>query len=86
MADEIILYKETNPAANTRWLQKMSQPPSIKGHALRKERNGYWCACGHYCGGLEAIDEWDASFGGLELSSWARLKHGIHLVRLHHQR
>lgn len=82
---KVLLEQETNPATTTRWLQKMSGPASIKGHALHKERDGYWCHCGHYCGGLEALNEWVYRNGGLDIPVWAHRRHGLHLIQICHQ-
>jgi hypothetical protein len=58
MSEAIEITCETNPGQNTRWINKMTSAPSIKGHAMHIEDRSAWCACGFYCGGLNIGDDW----------------------------
>jgi hypothetical protein len=41
---------------------------------MKQEKAGYWCACGHYCGGLAYA---------ADVAKDARERHDLHLVQLH---
>lgn len=38
------------------WIRRMTDVPSVRGHAYRREGLSGWCECGFYCGGLGAGD------------------------------
>jgi len=78
---EFDVSTETDLAATTRWINRTAGPAPVRGHALKRDKNGsYWCGCGHYIfwdsSGFERVKDQDAL---------ARQRHGLHLVQVHNQ-